>query len=159
MERVFTDRTETDIPMAICRQHGDGRVVYLPMDIDRTFAELGHGDHLTLLHALLNWAHDEPHPLQVEGPGLLDIACWRQQGSITAHLVNLNNPMTMRGSYREAITTGPYRVRLSLPPGQRPVHARLLSTGQDAPIRIDDGWIEVDVPHIDYHEVVAVDLA
>jgi len=26
-------------------------------------------------------------------------------------------------------------------------------------IRIDDGWMEVDVPRIDDHEVVAVDLA
>jgi hypothetical protein len=159
MERVFTEQTQTDIPMAICREVGKGRVVYLPMDLDRSFAELSHGDHLTLLHAMLDWAHDEPHPLQVDGPGLLDVACWRQQGSITAHLVNLNNPMTMRGSYREAIVTGPYRVRLQLPPGKRAARARLLTAGATAPMRMDGGWVEVDVPRLEYHEVVAVDLA
>jgi hypothetical protein len=158
MERVFTERTETDIPMAICRQVGRGRVVYLPMDLDRSFAELGHGDHLTLLRAMLNWAHEEAHPLQIDGPGLLDIACWRQEKSITAHLVNLNNPMAMRGSYREAIRTGPYRVRLQLPKGSRAARARLLTAEADVTHRATDGWVEVEVPHVDFHEVVAIDL-
>jgi hypothetical protein len=159
MERVFTQNIDTDIPMAICRQAGRGRVVYLPMDLDRTFAELSHGDHLTLLHAMLDWAHDEPHPLQIEGPGLLDIACWRQEASVTAHLVNLNNPMTMRGSYREAIRTGPYRVRVQIPQGRRVAQAQLLTAGTIVPHRMAGEWIEVDVPQLDFHEVVAVDLA
>ena len=158
MERVFTDKTETNLPMAICRQVGRGRVAYLPMDIDRTFAELGHGDHLTLLRAMLDWTHHEAHPLQIEGPGLLDIACWRQDKSMTAHLVNLNNPMTMRGSYREAIRTGPYRVRMQLPRGKGAAQARLLTAGMAVPHRAADGWVEVDVPYIDFHEVVAIDL-
>lgn len=159
MERVYTDRTESDIPMAICRHAGKGRVVYLPMDIDRTFAELSHGDHLTLLRAMLEWAHDEPQPLQVEGPGLVDLACWRQRNSVTAHLVNLNNPMTMRGSYREAIATGPYRVALQLPAGARAAQVRLLTGGGDVPLNVEGNRVIVDVPRIDYHEVVAVDLA
>lgn len=158
MERVFTDKTDTDIPMAICRQVGQGRVVYLPMDLDRTFAELSHGDHLRLMQAMLEWAHDESHPLQIDGPGLLDIACWRQEKSVTAHLVNLNNPMAMRGSYREAIRTGPYRVRLQIPQGQRAARARLLTAGMTAPMQSGDGWVEVEVPHVDFHEVVAIDL-
>ncbi len=159
MERVFTKVGDTDIPMAICRRHGEGRVVYLPMDLDRTFADLSHGDHLTLLQSFLTWAHDTTQPLEVSGPGLLDLAYWRQERSIAVHLVNLTNPMTMRGSYREAITTGPYRVRLQLPEGRRPVQARLLTAGVTVPMRVADGWGEVDVPKLDYHEVVAVDLA
>jgi hypothetical protein len=159
MERVFTERVETDIPMAICRPVGAGRIAYMAMDLDRSFDELSHGDHLTLIHAMVDWAHDEPKPMQVDGPGLVDIAYWRQQKSITGHLVNLNNPMTMRGSYREAIPAGPYRVRLRLPTGERPVQARLLTAGGSVAMRAGDGWVEVDVPRIDYHEVVAVDLA
>lgn len=159
MERVFTNKTETDLPMAICGQVGRGRIAYLPMDIDRTFAELGHGDHLTLLRAMLDWTHQEAHPLQIEGPGLLDIACWRQEKSMTAHLVNLNNPMTMRGSYREAIRTGPYRVRMQLPQGKGAAQARLLTAGMAVPHGTTNGWVEVDVPYIDFHEVVAIDFA
>ena len=159
MERVFTDRRETDIPMAICRSVGAGRVAYLPMDLDRTFAELGHGDHLALLKAMLTWVHDEPQPLVIDGPGLVDVACWQQQQSITAHLVNLNNPMTMRGSYREAVPVGPYRLRLQMPTDRKALGARLLSAGQVVPFRVDGSWIEAEVPHIDFHEVLAIDLA
>jgi hypothetical protein len=158
MERVYTDRTESNIPMAICRQAGKGRVVYLPMDIDRTFAELSHGDHLTLMQSMLDWAHDEQQPLQIDGPGLVDIAYWRQKNSVTAHLVNLNNPMTMRGSYRAAIPTGPYRVALQLPAGTRPSQVRRLSDGGNVPIQVDGDRVIVDVPSVDYHEVIAVDL-
>jgi hypothetical protein len=159
MERVFTDKTHSDIPMAICRQAGAGRVVFLPMDIDRTFAELSHGDHLTLLQTLLVWAHDEAQPLAIDGPGLVDVACWRQDRSATAHLVNLNNAMTMRGSYREAVSTGPYQVRLQLPAGAKAMHVRLLSNNAPVPLQVEGDRIVVTVPHIDYHEVVAVDLA
>lgn len=159
MERVFTQQAQTDIPMAICRQAGKGRVVYLPMDLDRTFAEIGHGDHLALLRQLIEWAHDEAQPLQVGGPGLLDLALWKQQASLTAHLVNLNNPMTMRGSYREAIRTGPYRARLQVPQGTRPLRARLLGTGKTVPHTVSGQWIDVEVPPFDFHEVVAIDLA
>jgi len=90
---------------------------------------------------------------------LLDIAYWQQDRSVTAHLVNLTNPMTMRGSYREAIHTGPYRLRLRLPRGERAAQARLLTARTSAALRLTDGWAEVDVPQIDYHEVVAIDLA
>ena len=159
MERVYTDRPVTDIPMGICRAFGRGRVVYLPMDIDRTFAELSHGDHLKLLRAMITWAHDRPQPMIVEGPGMVDLAIWRQSRSLTAHLVNLNNPMTMRGSFREAIETGPYQVGLELPAGAKPLSVRLLESGQDAEYAVDKGRLSVTVPRIAVHEVIAVDLA
>ena len=89
---------------------------------------------------------------------VLALACWRQQRSITAHLVNLNNPMAMRGSYREAIRTGPYRVRMQVPKGSRTTRARLLTAEGDVTYRATDGWVEVEVPHVDFHEVVAIDL-
>ena len=96
-------------------------------------------------------------PLQVTGPGLVDIAFWRQRSSVTAHLVNLNNPMTMRGSYREAIPAGPYTVRLAVPAGRQAREARLLVAGTAVPLRQEGGWITVEVPRIDWHEVVAVE--
>ena len=157
MERVYTSTTDSDVPMAICRTIGASRVAYLPMDLDRTFAALAHGDHLTLLRAIVEWTHRAVQPLQVTGPGLVDIAFWRQRSSVTAHLVNLNNPMTMRGSYREAIPTGPYTVRLAVPAGRQAREARLLVAGTAVPLRQEGGWITVEVPRIDWHEVVAVE--
>jgi len=53
----------------------------------------------------------------VDGPGLVDLAYWRQDRSFAVHLVNYNNPMTMPGAYREIIPAGPYAVSLELPAG------------------------------------------
>lgn len=159
MERVYTDTALTDIPMAFCREVGKGRVVYLPMDIDRTFAEIRHGGHLAIMRAMVNWAADEPQPMTVQGPGLVDIAFWRQERSLAAHLVNYNNPMALGGAYREALTTGPYEVSLELPDARDPTAVTLLERGAAARWRREGSRLFVGVPSITYHEVVAVDLA
>ncbi|WCT74137.1 beta-galactosidase trimerization domain-containing protein [Sphingomonas naphthae] len=159
MERVFSDTPTTDIPMAYCRDVGKGRVVYLPMDIDRTFAELRHGGHLAILKAMVAWAADETAPMTVEGPGLVDMAYWRQAQSLAAHIVNYNNPMAMAGAYREAIRSGPYTVSLELPLGAEPKGVRLLESDAMPEWRREVGRVIVTVPSILYHEVVAVDLA
>ena len=46
--------------MVFCREVGKGRVVYFPMDIDRTFWEVLAADHLVLLKNAVEWAADEP---------------------------------------------------------------------------------------------------
>lgn len=160
MERVFTDVTETDIPMALCRSfESGGRVVYLPMDLDRTFDELALGDHLRLLAGMVRWAAPGAYPMQIAGPGLVDIAYWEQDGSRAAHLVNLNNPMTMNGSYREVLPSGPYEVTLALPAGARPQTVRLLEADTDAAFDVRADRLLVTVPQIGVHEIVAIDLA
>lgn len=159
MERVYTDTPQTDIPMAFCRNVGKGRVVYLPMDIDRIFGEIRHGGHLAILHAMVNWAADEQQPMTVSGPGLVDMAFWRQERSLAAHLVNYNNAMTMGGAYRDALTTGPYEVSVELPAAQDPQGVTLLERGTSAQWRRDGRRLVVQVPTITYHEVVAIDLA
>ena len=90
---------------------------------------------------------------------MVDVAIWRQAGSLAAHLVNLNNPMTMRGSYREAITTGPYEVTLCLPADAQVRAVRLLEADQPAQFRIEGKRLIATVPSIAIHEIVAVDLA
>jgi len=159
MERVFTTTPTTDVPMAFCRNVGSGRVVYLPMDLDRTFGELRDSDHLALLHAMVAWAAGEPAPMRVTGPGIIDMAYWRQAKSVAAHIVNYNNPMTMAGSYREVLPAGPYEVELQLPPGATPVSATLLESGAKVPFERNGQRLKVRVPSVRYHEIVAVDLA
>ncbi len=51
---------------------------------------------------------------------MLDVTVWRQRDSMTVHLVNLTNPMMMKGPLREIIPVGPERVRIRLSPGTRP---------------------------------------
>jgi hypothetical protein len=158
MEEVYQRESRTVIPGVIARAAGAGRVVYFPWDIDRTFWEVMSYDHGRVLANAVRWVANEEQPLVVKGPGLLDVALWQQQSSVTAHLVNLSNPMAMSGSFREILSVGPQKVRLKLPGGAqaRDVHM-LLGEGQASWIQ-RGAWVEVSTPPIDLHEVVAVDV-
>ena len=158
MERVYTMTPETDIAMVFCRQAGKGRVVYFPMDLDRTFWEVLAADHLVLLKNAVDWAMEESQPMTVSGPGLVDIAYWRQKNSLAAHIVNMNNPMMMKGPYREMIPAGPYTVTLALPAGAKVGAVKLLESGAVPKTSRNGTRLVVEVPRIRLHEVVAVDL-
>ena len=158
MERVYAAQEETDIAMAYCREVGKGRVVYFPMDLDRTFWEVLAPDHLVLLANAVTWAADERPPMMVTGPGMLDIAYWRQKNSLAAHLVNMNNPMMMKGPYREIMPAGPYTVTLDIPAGAKVGAVKLLESGAAPKASRDGNRLVVEVPGIRLHEVVAVDL-
>jgi Hypothetical glycosyl hydrolase 6 len=158
MERVYTMTPETDIAMVFCRRAGKGRVVYFPMDLDRTFWEVLAADHLVLLKNAVDWAMEDSQPMTVSGPGLVDIAYWRQKNSLAAHIVNMNNPMMMKGPYREMIPAGPYIVSLEIPPGMKAGAVKLLESGAVPKTSRDGTRLVVEVPRIRLHEVVAVDL-
>jgi len=158
MEKVYERTPRTDIPQVFLREVGAGRVVYFPWDIDRTFWEILDVDHGKLLRNAVAWATDEPTPVTVTGPGVLDVTLWRQKDSLTVHLVNLTNPMMMKGPIREFYAIGEQRVRVQLPSGATVRSVRFLVGGQPAPSKQDGRWLEVIVPSILDHEVIAVDL-
>jgi type 1 glutamine amidotransferase len=159
MERVFTTVRQTDTPMVYLRTVGKGRVAYFPFDLDRCFWETSNQDHLALLRNAVLWAADGAQPVTVKGPGMVDVAYWRQKDSVTAHLVNLTNPMAMKGYMREILPMGPYTVSLELPPGRTMKAVRLLEAGTSANARNQAGRLVIEVPRVAVHEVIAVDLA
>jgi len=159
MEAVYPRANTTHDPGVFLREEGKGRVVYFPGNIDRTFWEVLAGDHALLLRNAVLWASNEPAPLQVEGKGVLDVALWSQKDSVTAHLVNLTNPMMLKGPVREIIPISKQTVRIRLPKSSRGVSkARLLVAGKEVPFREESGAIVVEVPTIELHEVIALDL-
>ena len=83
---------------------------------------------------------------------------WRQRESMTVHLVNLSNPMMMRGPLREVIPVGPERVGIRLPAGTRARKVQLLTAGTSPRVEEAGGVLTVTVPSVDVHEVIAVDL-
>lgn len=158
MESVYTLTPRTDQPAVYCRQAGPGRVVYFPMDIDRTFWEVLSADHALLLRNAVNWASPNHSPVSIEGRGLLDIAVWRQRDSLTLHVVNLTNPMTMKGPFRETYPIGPLRIEWELPDGARPRAAKLLVAAKPVAWQPKGKSIIVTVPSVDLHEVLAIDM-
>jgi hypothetical protein len=158
MEEVFRERPGvTSGPGVYTNTHGKGRAIYLPGDLDRTFWETLNPDQGRVLRNAVLWAANEPQPVTVEGKGVLDVALWQQKNSITVHLVNLTNPMMMKGPIRELIPSPPQVVKLRL---TKPPHrVRLLSTGKPVPYMMQNGVLTVHVPPIELHEVIALDLA
>jgi hypothetical protein len=159
MEDVYPRVLRTETRELYLRTVGNSRVVYFPWDIDRTFWEVLCVDHGRLLRNAIKWAANEPQPVEVEGPGILDVTVWRQRESMTVHLVNLTNPMMMKGPLREIIPVGPQRVRIRLPARTRARSVRLL-TAKSSP-RVEESTgnvITVTVPSVDAHEVIAVDF-
>jgi hypothetical protein len=158
MEEVYVRDPAAVIPGVMVRSAGSGRVVYFPWDIDRTFWEIMCQDHGIVLANAVRWAANEEQPLRVEGPGVLDVALWKQQSSVTVHLVNLSNPMMMKGPLREILPIGPQKVRVKLPDGAQARSVRFLVSDAKAQWRQSGAWIETTTPPISLHEVVAIDI-
>jgi len=158
MEEVYPREERTSIPGVVCREIGHGRVVYYPWDAGRIFWEVLNVDHGKLLANAVRWAMDCEAPVCVEGPGVLDVTAWRLPDAMTVHLVNLTNPMMMRGPFRELMPVGPERLRLRLPDGAKVKRVHLLKARTEACYEVTDGVLRVTVPQVADHEVVAVDL-
>jgi hypothetical protein len=158
MEEVYVRDTKTDIPGVMVHSFGSGRVVYFPWDIDRTFWEIMCQDHGIVLANAVRWAAGEEQPLRVQGPGVLDVALWKQESSVTAHLVNLTNPMMMKGPVREILPVGPQKVRVKLPDGAKARRVLFLVSEAKATWRQNGVWVETVTPPISLHEAIAIDL-
>ena len=158
MEHVFPRVERTDTRELYLRDLGASRVAYVPWDISRTFWEVMAPDHGRLLRNLVAWTMNEPQPVEVSGPGLLDVTAWRQRTSMTVHLVNLTNPMMMKGPLRETIPVGPLIVRVRLPQGVRPGRVQLLTAGATPRTTTTGGVLTITVPSVELHEVVAIDV-
>jgi hypothetical protein len=158
MEEVYPRDYDKSVPELFLRQFGKGRVAYVPFDLDRTFWEVLDVDHLHLIRNLVRWAASEELPLEVTGRGVLDVTLWRQQTSLAAHLVNLTNPMLMKGPVRELMPVGQQTVRVRLPEGAEPERVRLLAAGSTPRVQQAGRMLTVQVPSVELHEIVAIDL-
>lgn len=158
MEMVYPRVPKTDTSQLFLREFGRGRVVYFPWDIDRTFWEVLAPDHGKLLRNAVAWATNEEPPVTVTGSGVLDVTVWRQKNSLTVHLVNLTNPMMMKGPVRELIPLAAQQIRVRLPNDLEPRTVRLLAAGTPLKFLRDGAYLTVTVPSILDHEVVAIDF-
>ncbi|WP_321473321.1 beta-galactosidase trimerization domain-containing protein [uncultured Paludibaculum sp.] len=159
MESVYVRDTSRNEPGVFLRESGKSRIVYFPWDLDRTFWEVMSPDHGRLLRNAVLWAHNEPQPVSVLGKGLFDLSVWTQKASMTVHLVNLANPMMMKGPVREIIPSPPQTLIVRPPQGRSVRVVRLLVANRTVvPKRTAQG-LEIAIPPVGIHEVVALDFA
>jgi len=157
MEDVYPRIPETDIRELYLREAGKGRVAYFPGDIDRSFWQILSADHGKLLRNTIRWALNEEPIVEVKGPGVVDVTVWRQKNSMTVHLVNLTNPMMMKGPFRELIPVAA-QLNIKTPKGSRVTGVHLLVSGQKPAFEIKEELVILSVPQIYDHEIVGIDL-
>ncbi len=158
MEEVYVRPIPHKQPGVFLQQFGPGRVVFFPSDIDRTFWEVLSVDHGTLLRNAVLWATRGDLPVTVRGRGVLDVAVWTQINSMTVHLVNLTNPMMMKGPVREIIPVSAQTLSIKIPAGRRVRNVRCLVAKTNPSFTMVNGEVKLEVPSIGLHEVVALDF-
>jgi hypothetical protein len=158
MEDVYPREEDTDTRELYLREVGKGRVAYIPGDMDRAFWQMMSTDHGLLLRNVIRWALEEEPIVKVQAHGVVDVAVWRQQHSMTIHLVNLTNPMMMKGPFRELLPVKAVAT-IKIPQGANIKRVRLLMSGAIPAIESKEGQVTVEVPEIMDHEIVAIDLA
>jgi len=93
--------------------------------------------------------------VRVDGAGLVDVAVYKGDAGAAVALVNLTNPMAMRGPIRETLPLPPQTVSIAVPPDR--VKVRLLVAGTDVKPTVVGGRVEVVIPPAGLLEVVHVD--
>jgi len=158
MEDVYPRVPETDIRGLYLRDNGKVRIAYFPGDIDRTFWQIMGADHGKLLRNTIRWALKEDPIVDVKGPGVIDVTVWRQENSMTVHLVNFTNPMMMKGPFRELIPVSA-QVSVKIPDDKKATAVHLLVNEAIPAFEIKDNKIILNIPHIYDHEIIGIDLS
>ena len=159
MEEVYPRQERTDQAELFLRElAGGGRVAYFNWDVGRAFWRFLCVDHGRLLSNTLRWALNEPAVVEVEGAGVIEVVPWRQARSMTVHLVNLTNPMLMKGPCRELLPSPPQEVFVRVPTGCVAEDVRLLVGGGAPTVARRDGGVGLSLGPIVDHEVIAIDL-
>lgn len=158
MEMVYPRIKTTNTFAIFLHNLGNSRIVYFPWDIERTFWEVMNVDHGRLLGNAIRWALNEEQPVMVTGQGMIDLTIWQQKDSLTVHLVNLTNPMMMKGPFREHIPISEQKVVVQIPAGVRVKTVQLLVSEQTPHFEVGQDRLIVTVPSVLDREVVAIDL-
>ncbi|MGW7685519.1 alpha-amylase family protein [Kribbella sp. NPDC054772] len=155
MEEVY-QREAPDKPAVVCTENAQGgRTVYFPFNVGAIFWEALQTDHGRLIANAVAWAVGTAPEVTVDGAGLVDVAVHRGEQEVAVALVNLTNPMAMRGPIRETLPLPPQTVSVAVPADRARV--RLLVAGVDVETTVVDGRVEVVVPAAGLLEVVHVD--
>ncbi len=159
MEKVYPRTKDTHESQLYLRQlPKGGRVVYFPFDIDRTFNETLTHDHLRLMRNTVEWSLHEIAPVECSGPGFVDMTAWRNTNAVVVHIVNLTNPMMMKGPFRDFFAIGAQTLTLRLPELKNAREAKLLTAKKTVPLRRIGDAVTLEIAGVLDHEVIAIDL-
>lgn len=91
-EKVFGDKVETNKPGLVIRDHGRGRIAWLPWDVGGLYYRHGNHNHAALLADLIDHLLPRGRQLRTDAHPLVEISFMRQEARnrTLVHFVNLS---------------------------------------------------------------------
>jgi hypothetical protein len=143
-------------PAAILGRYGAGRVVFLPIDIDRRYLREPQPVARDLIAAFLRWCAPDGFPVEVEGPGNVGVTMWSQGDARILHLVNMSGIDSGDTLIEPLAPVGAQRVRFTqLADGA--VQVRSLVTNRAYELVAVGGALEMVVDGLRDHEVLVLE--
>jgi len=152
-ETSWMRQPKTEIPGLVL----NGRVAFLPAEIDRLYSRDNLPDHGALLANLARWGANGDIPLQLEGRGVFDCSLYTQPGRVIAHVVNLTATGRMPVTDDDLLPSEALKFGVHLPTGVRGHNVRMLVSGKSVTPTISGGWARVVIPSVLDHEVLVIE--
>ena len=157
MEEVYPRDPATEPAVVTRETPAGGRTVHIPWTIGATFWEMLMPDHARLIENAVRWALGRAPAVEVTGDAVLDVAVREGDGSTVVMLMNLTNPMMMKGPIRAAWPVGAQTLSVALPEGRTGASARMVAADRDLEVTVDKGRAVVTVPGLDSLDAVRFD--
>ena len=131
--------------------------MYLAFNAGQIFWQAMQSDHGDLIAASVRWAMGEDPPrVQAYGAGMIDLAVRAAEDEMAVTVVNLNNPMAMRGQIRSVLPLTDQRLVIRAPRQAGAAKVRLLVSGAEMSLPVECGQVQVGLDRIAVLEVVHV---
>ena len=154
MEEVYPRLPPQGAGVVARTTSGGGRVVYIPWNIGEVFWTYLAPDQGRVITNAVKWALGKTQEADISGRGVFDLALHENAHGRALCVLNLSNPMMMKGPLRETYPVGPLTVSIEVPEGRSPKSARLLVADEDVAFTLADGRATVTLPVLETLEVV-----
>ncbi|MBN1247275.1 MAG: beta-galactosidase trimerization domain-containing protein [Anaerolineae bacterium] len=142
--------------MAIKEQPEGGRAVTFTGKLGTLYWTMPYPDLGRLIANMVRWAAVDALPIEVEGPGTLQVSLRRQGDRRMVHLINLTGGERF---FRELVPLVDITVRLRVEDGYAVQGASMLSNGEGLSVEARNGFWSFVVPKLTDYDVLVVDLA
>ncbi|HTF63855.1 MAG TPA: alpha-amylase family protein [Edaphobacter sp.] len=154
-EAVYSREPHTREAVAIVREHGPSRLVYLAEDVEAGYWRTSAGDLGDLVTNSIRWLVGDSSPIKVDGDGLIEIYGWETEPGYAIHLVNFTNPYFRAGITRRTYAAGEQKVQVVLRDSKPIREAHLLRAGLKLSVAQKGKNVEFTIPRlVDYEMAV-----
>ncbi len=139
-------------PIILFSPAESGSVFYISTGFGQMIQTLGHGDYVTLLHAMLRHGAAKPPMLTTDAPGTVDVTLGRWKGGQVVQMVNNTGPAPLDA----VIPLGPIETEIAW---DGPASIELVTpgiAGQALPAQRKDGRLRFTIPGLDAYAQVVI---